>query len=346
MTNFSRRPSAPSLPFHFVLLCAALLGACGEDPKPAAPEALEHTFEAINVARGEEIPSLCQSWTLNNDEDLYVTAVYQENDGAWHHSNWFFVPEDIYDGPDGTWRCGERNFTETEAGLEGGVFFAQSTQSRTDAQVFPEGMALRVPARSRIVGNVHLINASAEDVSTALSLRVETAPSDEGLTKLYPVSFTNLALDLEPNAESRFTMECEVGSKFEQKFGRAPDFNIVYVLPHYHDLGNYFLLEAVNEDGGATEVFETSVQIGDPSGATLDPLFNMDGATSLRVTCGYMNPRSQRVGYGVGDQEMCVFLAYIDAPLKIAGTALTNTPLGPDDGGIYLNDSACAAVAF
>jgi hypothetical protein len=348
--KFPRRSSpVPTLRiFGFIATLAWLggwSGGCGGD-ESAASNVLEHRFDAIDVARGEEIPSLCQSWTLNNEEDLYVTSVVQENDGGWHHSNWFFVPEDIYAGPDGTWRCSERGFTETEAGLEGGVFFAQSTQSLVDTQAFPEGMALRIPARSRIVGNVHLLNATAKDVRTTLAFTVKTAATEDVTTRLYPVSFTNLALDLEPNAESRFAMDCDIGGSYRNKFDRDPDFNIVYVLPHYHELGNYFLIEAVDPEGNARTVFEKSVQIGDPSGETLDPLFAMDGDTRLRVTCGYENPRSTRVGYGVGDQEMCVFLAYIDAPIKIAGTALNNEALGPDSEGIFQNNSPCAAVGF
>ena len=47
------------------------------------------------VERGEEVSGECQSWTLNNDEPLFVSKVRQTNDGAWHHSNWFFVPNHV-----------------------------------------------------------------------------------------------------------------------------------------------------------------------------------------------------------------------------------------------------------
>ena len=113
-----------------ILLLGLLVSACDQDTAEAEiTPTLMHSFEAITVGAGEEISELCQSWTLNNDETLYVSKIRQRNGGAWHHSNWFFVPEDVYDGPDGTWDCSERGFHTVQAALEGGSFFAQSTQT-------------------------------------------------------------------------------------------------------------------------------------------------------------------------------------------------------------------------
>ena len=67
---------------------------------------LSHTYEPRMLERAEETSDFCQSWVLGNEEPLYVTKVRQTNDGGWHHSNWFFVPEAAYppneaaEGPD------------------------------------------------------------------------------------------------------------------------------------------------------------------------------------------------------------------------------------------------------
>jgi hypothetical protein len=79
---------------------ATLLGlglglmACDQetDPSDFVPT-MTHSFEPLSVDVGEEVSGVCQSWTLGNDASLYVSEVRQRNDGAWHHSNWFFVPE-------------------------------------------------------------------------------------------------------------------------------------------------------------------------------------------------------------------------------------------------------------
>jgi hypothetical protein len=41
---------------------------------------------------------------------------------------------------------------------------------------------------------------------------------------------------------------------------------------------------------------------------------------------------------------MCVFLAYTDADLTIGAQSGANTALGPNEDGIYLNETACGIV--
>lgn len=337
MLKFRRTPASALTS----LSLAVALAACAGDEGPN----LDHSFDVVHAESGEEIAYTCQSWTLHNDKELYVTQVEQTNDGAWHHSNWFYVPEDAYPGKDGSWDCGDREFNEADAALRGGVFFAQSTQSLTDVQQFPEGAALRIPPRYKIVGNIHVLNTTKDPIDTAIHFKVTAVDKEEVETELYPASFTNLALDLEPRAQSRFVMNCPIGESFENKFDKKPDFNIYYVLPHYHEMGNFFKLEAVDKDGNARTVMETEQRTGDPLGKTLSPVFKMKGEETLRLTCGYENPRSERVYYGIGDQEMCVFLAYIDAPISIAGVALDNKFKGEEDG-IFMNDSRCGVIGL
>ena len=64
----------------------------------------------------------------------------------------------------------------------------------------------------------------------------------------------------------------------------------------------------------------------------------------LRVECGYANNTDRRLGYGLGGQEMCVFLAYTDADLVIGATSGVNTPKGQDADGIYMNETSCGGV--
>jgi hypothetical protein len=54
----------------------------------------------------------------------------------------------------------------------------------------------------------------------------------------------------------------------------------------------------------------------------------MVGYTKLRYSCDYFNPRDATVAWGVGDQEMCVFLAFSDSPYNWGGGAPTDEPPG------------------
>ena len=331
--------------FPAAILVGLLLAACAEQSDPPEIQATHgHTFEAIEVGVGEEVSGVCQSWSLNNDEPLYVSKIRQKNDGAWHHSNWFFVPEDTYAGPDGTWDCDERGFHDVTAALEGGAFFAQSTQTLQELQAFQEGAALEIPPGHKIVGGVHLLNVSASPMQTSLHFDIETIPEEEVQVRLRPIAFTNTALDIEPQAESRYAMTCDLGRQFENMLGRAPDYNIYYVLAHYHEWGNYFRLSFVDDGDDERTIFELRNSVGEPLGVTLDPPIHSEGAAGLRVECGYINNTDERIDYGLGGKEMCVFLAYTDADLKIGATSGENTAMGPNEAGVFMNETACGPV--
>src|SRR6185503_4198173 len=125
----------------------------GQDAGSDTETVLRHTFQAVDMEPGQEITTLCQSWTIGNDQPLYVNSVRALNGGGWHHSNWVIVPDTIYDGPDGTWPCNERGFTQVGAGTQGGaVLFAQSTQATDEEQRFPRGAAIVLPAHVRVIG--------------------------------------------------------------------------------------------------------------------------------------------------------------------------------------------------
>ena len=332
-----------ALPASLVLVLG--LSACNDqtDPPDIVPT-MTHTFEALPVNPGGEVSGVCQSWTLGNESPLYVSKIRQRNDGAWHHSNWFFVPEDTYPGPDGTWDCDERGFHDVSAALAGGVFFAQSTQALQELQAFQEGAVLEIPPHHKIVGGVHLLNISATPIDSALHFEIETIPEEDVKVRLRPISFTNTALDIEPQAQSRFGMTCNLGEQFEKILGTPAEYDIYYVLAHYHEWGNYFRLSFVDDDGADRTIFELRNRVGEPLGMTLEPPINSQGAPKLRVECGYLNDTDSRLHYGLGGQEMCVFLAYTNADLTIGASSGTNTPMGQNADGVFINETDCGVV--
>ncbi len=333
----------PLIPF--IALFALGLWSCQDGGSGVEIRAdLSHTFEPVDVEPGGEVTA-CQSWTLNNDEPVFVSKIKQTNEGGWHHSNWLYVKEGIYPGPDGTWPCSERNFDQATAGVLGGVFFAQSTQAVTDLQEFPKGAAIEIPRRAMIIGNIHLLNLQSEPISSALHFDVETIDEEDVEIKLRPLVFTNEALDIPPQAESQFSMTCDFREIFNDKFGEMIDYNVYFVLPHYHEFGNYFRLGFVDRRGNEEVIYEVNRGVGDPLGKQMKPPMSSNGATGVRMTCGYVNPTDEPIPYGLGGKEMCVFLAYIDADITIAALSNTNTPMGPNADGIEMNESRCDILA-
>ncbi len=307
----------------------------------------EHTFPVATLAPGEEVSDVCTSWTLGNDEPLYVNAVELVAPlGGYHHSNWVFVPEaGFFDGDDGSWACSDRGFNEALASALGGVLFAQSTQSRHETQQFGEGVTIVIPPRSRVIGSLHLLNTGSEDMVAELTLGLHTIEEAAATTKLSGMSFTNEALALPANGRSSFQADCELATKHEEELGRELDFNLYYVLPHYHNLGTGMRIEAYGPEGSAV-VFDGGNPVGDPLGKMIDPPFSMKGYSGLRFTCTYENNRPESVGYGIGDQEMCVLLAFTDSTF-LWGGGVFGEPREPvmEDGMARFVEDGCGVLA-
>jgi hypothetical protein len=312
-----------------------------DDPLPT-PTPLALVFPDIAVESGQELASRCQSVTLNNTEPLAVHAVHMQAGTGWHHSNWFFVPETSYDGPDGTWRCRDRGFDTLTAALQGGVLYAQSTQAVEETQAFGADTAVIIPPRSKIVGEVHLLNLSEVAIETHINLDIELIALDSVQTALQPVSMTYFDLDLAAGQRTAVRSDCE----FAAENGGPLDFRVHYVMPHYHELGVGLTLEAIGGEHDGEPIYETGTLIGEPLGGTLDPPFDLAGASGLRFGCTFDNSREVPVGWGIGDQEMCVLLAFVDSPLMWAAYVDdSSAPVGEEDGATVF-EGPCDVASF
>lgn len=297
------------------LVLAALAAAAGcadESSDPACDPTAEpctftRTVSTIEVAAGVEDEDVCQSWTLDNETELFVTEITQRNGGAYHHANWFFVPDDTYVLPDGTWSCSGQAFDELTAAILGGYLFALSTQSPEETQAIPAGGAIRIPPRSRVIGSSHLLNATEQPVTTDMIVELRTVPPDAVAAALAPARIEYHDLQLDPNAKSSFTTECMIADTYQETMGKPWEYVLYYVLTHYHELGIYGELSIIGGERDGELIFRHD-GYGENFGLAIDPPLDLPaiGATGLRFTCGYDNPRDDVVRWGIGDQEMCV----------------------------------------
>ena len=328
-----------------ILFTSLMLGACaGQDTAVTEDFPTRFNFGPYTLEAGQELTDQCVSMTLGNEEPIYINQVELSTGPGFHHSNWFWVPEYLFPGDDGTWSCKARGYSEAVAGVRGGVVFAQSTQSPHEVQQFPAGVAVKIPPHSKLVAGTHLLNAADAPLTVSLAFRLgPIAEADVG-TVLAGMAFENETIALPPHAKSRFTVECDLSERHLALFGRRPDFKIYYMLPHYHGLGMGMTIEAVRDaDGSADMVFETAERIGDALGGPIEPLFDMTGHSKIRFSCAYDNPRDTTVHWGVGDQEMCVFLAFSDSTYTWGGGAPGADDPGPavDHGGILDFNHGC-----
>jgi hypothetical protein len=324
---------------------------CGDTPCDPATESCmyEADVSTMKIAAGREDEDTCQSWTLNNKTELWVNGITQQNGGGYHHANWFFVPDDQFKLPDGTWPCGTNNFDELVAALQGGYLFALSTQSREETQTLPAGSGVRIPPYSRIIGASHLLNPSDLDVTSTMHLAIRTIPAAQVTAKLAPARISYHDLHIDPAARSSFTTECMFDDKYAGATGGKPfKYQLMYTLSHYHALGMYQQLEIL---GGPRdrEVIMRHDGFGNNAGTAIDPPIDLAaaGAHGLRLTCGYDNPRAAEVKWGIGDQEMCVIALQAVTDIGWDGDAAAgDAKVGVSPSGEIQHQAACSIVAF
>ena len=101
-----------------------------------------------------------------------------------HHSNFVFVPDTSYTGDDGIWTCSDRSYDFYSAVAQGGVLFAQSTQSTSDEEKFAAGAAIRLPPHTRIISDIHLLNATPASITGHATITIDEAKAADVTVKL------------------------------------------------------------------------------------------------------------------------------------------------------------------
>ena len=308
---------------------------------PIVGQALTHAFPEVEIGAGEERSGTCRSWTLGNETELWVSAVELVQDEASHHSNWTFVQEGQFDGPDGTWRCDERGYDQLSAAVAGGVLYAQSTQAAHEVQQLPEGAAIRLPPHARIISDIHQLNLGSVPVRGRATLTLYTRPRADVLIPLTPFHIEYHALDIAPRVTSRFTAECALETDWQNMTGQGVSMRLFYALPHTHALGSRVFLQAVGGPRDGEMLLDVRGYNGEARGRAYDPPVDLTGITGLRFGCEFDNPRAERVGYGIGDQEMCEMLGFIESDLAFE-SRVTETSATGLDGDVVTATGSCS----
>lgn len=312
-----------------------------DDPNRAT---IVHSFGVLDLAPHEETQP-CIQWTLHNEQPIYVQTVRLTNDGGSHHSNWFAVPEDTFPGEDGYFDCNARGFAEIDAAVAGTVLFAQSTQSRIDEQKLPEGVVVKIPPFHKVVAGGHFLNLADAPYRTEMRMALELIHPMDVQVVAAPFRLTYYDLEIPAMREARFSGDCDMTETYETAVGRPLDLKLYYVTPHYHYLGNWFDLFIQGGPRDGENVFHYDGFNASSNGKSFDPPIDLSGATGFRFTCGYDNWRDQTIGWGIGDQEMCVMLGLADSAVLMDASVAAGSVVGEQDG-VVMNEGGCATVGL
>jgi hypothetical protein len=303
----------------------ATLAGCADGTPAEAPQSqvpLRHEFDSFAIDAGAELVDVCQAWALGNDEPIHVNAVSLQTKGPWHHSMWFAVPEGRIEAHGGIWPCEDQAADPANLVFDGKLLFGQSTQVDEETATLPAGAVVTIPPRSVVVGNLHVVNTTQEKVVTAATLELRPIAAAEIKAQMNPLGLVYMPLEIAPQSVSSFTVECDLAERHLLATGRPIDFGIHYVLPHYHALGREIRLEVVGGPSDGAVILETT-GYGEPIGQAYDPLFDLTGATGIRLRCTFENQGSDSVGWGNSQAaEMCMATAMVDSELMWAVGAL------------------------
>ncbi len=308
----------------------------GDASVPAGVTVWQNEFETDTLEPGYERDGLCQSWSLGNDTDVWLNEVRFENDGGYHHSNWLFVPDDMFEGPDGSWNCSDRDYSELTAAVAGGVIYAQGTQDTQDIQKFPGNAAVLLPAGTKIIGGTHQFNTTASPITTSIRMELRTITEEDVEVRLNPLRLTYSDLDIPARAKSSFTGECDL----DEAAGPV-DLDLYYVMPHYHELGSRFELTVLGGDRDGELVYE---DFDENTGHTFEPPVSFSGTDGMRFTCFFDNPREASVGWGIGDQEMCVMLGFARSKFLYDSNVSERSERTGEVDGVAAHSGPCAVT--
>jgi hypothetical protein len=173
----------------------------------------------------------------------------------------------------------------------------------TPAVNFPAGTAMTLPAGAHIIVQLHLLNASSDEVTIPPVLVNLTATKE---TKdLQPVGLLIAGtLNIKLPAQTK-DIDVSGGCDLEE-----PMEHVFAVFPHMHKLGRRILAKVTPTDGSAERMISDIKWDFSDQG-----LYEVDGFAKtgdhVTVGCTYDNPQSKDVNFGLSTtDEMCVDVLY------------------------------------
>lgn len=262
-----------------------------------------HTRMLRLIASDYDIPPgteryQCQRITV--DKDLYLLKVTPVSPLGVHHE---VLAIDPSNGPDGVSRCGPLDTSWRP-------LFASGVGS--PSLVMPQGVALKVPAGSKLVLDLHLFNAKPTgDITGTAAVDVVVADSNDGY-QLAQVPFVGPVQFTVP-ASGKVSGSCTVSN----------DTSYFAVFPHMHTTGKHIKISA-GRAGSDTVVWDDDYSFEEQRFGSY-PDWKGPQAVALKkgdkisVTCTY---DSSGIGKKFGDSttdEMCFAISYVTPAINTLG---------------------------
>lgn len=289
------------------ILTLSLSAACGDDATPTVdappgvgpdappgggPDAAMGTrfiTSAYTIAAGSE-KYQCERLTVATD--TYIQQITPVNDTGTHHETFNIDPSPAADG---TSACGPLE-------NEWQPLFASGVGSGTIAM--PAGVALKIPAGSQVVLNLHLFNTDDAEVSGEAGLDVVLIDA-ASVQQEAEVVLAGVVPQTPPSPPIATGVQTRTGTC--RMTGAT---NIVAIFPHMHQLGTHLKMDTVI-GGTTTTAYDQDYSFTDQRFHIFPTPIAMGSNDALNVTCTYNNTTGGSVNFGdSSNEEMCFAIAW------------------------------------
>jgi hypothetical protein len=163
----------------------------------------------------------------------------------------------------------------------------------TEADVMPEGLAVRLSAGDKILLNLHLFNATGAPLSGTSGVAVKRLDPADVVHEATSVLAGTFTIDIPPQSAGTAIGHCTVPSPV----------TIFSVGPHMHQLGRHMKVTSLR-DGRV--VHDAPYSFEDQRHFMIEPFLALEAGDTVRVECEYQNPSNQSVQFGdSSNAEMC-----------------------------------------
>ncbi len=247
----------------------------------------------------------CQRLTV--DHDVYVTKIQPIEPVGTHHTLLSYVTNPTK--PDGF---------EADCGTfdPSWIMIFASGVGSPNLQM-PDGVALKIPAGSQIVLNLHLFNASDGVLDGTSGYDVwEVDPSQvnsiANVALAGPVPY--FAVDGNPSVTKIPADGNDHTVSASCTMDQARDFFAVF--PHMHQIGKHIKIWVHTAAGGDQTVYDEDYDFNNQRFASFDSIHLAQGDT-INVTCTFNNDTGSPVGFGESStDEMCFAISDVTPPYQ------------------------------
>jgi hypothetical protein len=285
--------------------CVLIVAACGSEKieemtfqdervpmRPPPERGFQIQLPEMQLPPSKET-TVCWYTTFSSEEDVWIDRLEWWQGTSGHHLAMFFTLEDV---PDGT-------IIDCENPTNMANWRPLFLPAPDDKFEMPEGMALRVPAKSRLVAQIHYVNARVTPLKVQDLVHLELAPA--GVDPIPAANFPMGVVELEipPGQDYSVSFDCPVENEVKA----------FAAVGHMHEHGRSFKIE-LGHEGTITEIYsvpEWRVEYRDTPQlkrwevADALPLVPGD---FVRTTCTWHSTDQQVVEF---PYEMCVSQLWI-----------------------------------